>query len=612
MQQPSVARLLPVLSVGALLCSLLTVALGSIVRITGSSLACPDWPLCYGSLVPPLEVRVWVEYVHRLSASLVVLFTLGLGLVAFLTRSSVPSVLWSSVVAVLLLAAQAVVGAVVVLLEDPPLAGLVHMGLATFFVGSLAIASTGAVPALARLGRVDGGIHGKAEAPSRHLGAVTGILAASVALVLSGSYVLRSGASLACLDFPLCEATAVPASVPWLAGLQVAHRVAALATLACLSWALVEVRRLHPHASALLGGLAVALALFLVQAGFGIANVLLRLPEWARVGHVVGAVLFFGVICLLTAATWRAHSRPIGAMGRARQAGLTKWSPTLKAYLGLMKLNIVALLLVTTLAAMIAAAGGVPDVGLTFWTLVGGLLSAGAANTFNSYLDQDLDRAMARTRRRPLPSGRVSRSAALRFGVVLAVLSTAVFILFVNWLAALLASVAMAYYVLVYTAWLKRRTYHSVVIGGAAGAFPPVVGWVAVTGHIDLIALYLFAIVFFWTPPHAWALMLLVREDYRRAQVPMLPAVYSPKETSWQILLYSWLLFAITLAPAGAKLLGPMYLAASLALGTVFVGVAWALYHRPSNRWSRRLYKYSSIYLALLFLAVVLDRSLFS
>jgi protoheme IX farnesyltransferase len=180
---------------------------------------------------------------------------------------------------------------------------------------------------------------------------------------------------------------------------------------------------------------------------------------------------------------------------------------------------------------------------------------------------------------------------------------------FVNPLAAALATAALLYYVFVYTLWLKRRTYHSVTIGGAAGAFPPVVGWVAVTGQLDLLALVLFAIVFFWTPPHAWALVLLVKEDYQQVRVPMLPAIWGPKETAWQILLYSCVLVAITLVPVAAQVLGPVYLVAAVLLGGLFVALAGALWRTPSKRWSRLLYKYSSYYLALLFLAVVLDRS---
>lgn len=311
----------------------------------------------------------------------------------------------------------------------------------------------------------------------------------------------------------------------------------------------------------------------------------------------------------------RPLDRPVWPSGCRQQqvadkVGLgSRLAATARAYFELTKFHIIVLLLVTTLGSMMAARGDMPDLALVFWTLLGGALSAGAANTFNSYLDADLDRLMARTRRRPIPSGRVSPAAALRFGFLLAIASVAVLMAFVNPLATLLSTFAMAYYVLVYTAWLKRRSQHSVVIGGAAGAFPPVVGWVAATGQIDIIPLFLFAIVFFWTPPHAWALMLLVREDYRRAGVPTMPATCPTQATTRQVFLYSCTLFAITLVPAALRLLGPVYLVAALVLGTLFLLEAWALLRSPGPRTSKRLYKYSSLYLALLFLAVVLDRT---
>jgi protoheme IX farnesyltransferase len=284
---------------------------------------------------------------------------------------------------------------------------------------------------------------------------------------------------------------------------------------------------------------------------------------------------------------------------------------TISAYLNLTKPRIIVLLLLTTLGAMLAAEPGLPPLGLVVATLLGGALSAAAANTLNCYLDRDIDRLMERTReRRALPAGRLVPSQALRFGLVLAALSFIELALLVNLLAAALAQAAIWFYVFVYTGWLKRSTPSNIVIGGAAGAVPPLVGWAAVTGRIDLPALYLFAIVFFWTPPHFWALALLLKREYGQASVPMLPVVRGDDETRRQILLYTLLLVALTVIMVPFQLVGALYLAAALILGGLFLYYAVRLVREGTQRAAARLFGYSIVYLALLFTAVVVDRQL--
>jgi protoheme IX farnesyltransferase len=278
------------------------------------------------------------------------------------------------------------------------------------------------------------------------------------------------------------------------------------------------------------------------------------------------------------------------------------------AYVALMKPRIIVLLLITTLAAMVLAQGGWPPTGLVLLTMLGGFLAAGGANAINQYLDRDIDELMRRTRGRPLPAHRVAPAAALRFGVALGVASFLLFALFVNLLSAFLAITGLLVYVVVYTLWLKRATPQNIVIGGAAGAIPPLVGWAAVTGALDLLPLYLFAIVFFWTPPHFWALSLLLKRDYADARVPMLPVVEGEAETKRQILLYSLLLIAVSLLPFAARTLGGWYLAAALALGAALVAGAVRLLRGDERTWARRLFLFSNAYLALLFLAMIVDR----
>jgi protoheme IX farnesyltransferase len=278
------------------------------------------------------------------------------------------------------------------------------------------------------------------------------------------------------------------------------------------------------------------------------------------------------------------------------------------AYFALTKPRIIELLLITTVPPMIVAADGWPSLWLILATLTGGTLSAGGANAINCYVDRDIDQVMARTRKRPLPSHKVAPRNALVFGVALGVAAFVFLYLTVNPISAVLATAALLFYVFVYTIGLKRSTPQNIVIGGAAGAMPALVGWSAVTGRIDLPALALFAIVFYWTPPHFWALAMRYEKEYAAAGVPMMPVVYGRAETAKHILLYSLLLFAICLVFFAVGRMGMIYLAAALALNSVFVALAVRLWRRPERDVAWSLFRYSIYYLALLFGAMAADR----
>ncbi len=274
-------------------------------------------------------------------------------------------------------------------------------------------------------------------------------------------------------------------------------------------------------------------------------------------------------------------------------------------YVTLTKPKVQSLLLLTTVTTMYVAASPSPlRVALT---CLGGYLSAGGAGAMNHYYDRDIDAKMARTRDRPIPSGRVSPQAALSFGIVLVVASVLLLGSTVNWLAAGLSFAGFTGYVGVYTIWLKRRTPQNIVIGGAAGAIPPLVGWAAATGHLAWTAVFLFAIVFYWTPPHFWALSLLMKDEYAKVGVPMMPVVRGEAETRRQILIYSVLLYAVTQLPFCAGELGGVYLGASMTLGLAFVYAAFRLYRKATRRAALHLYLFSLAYLALLFAAMVAD-----
>ena len=277
-------------------------------------------------------------------------------------------------------------------------------------------------------------------------------------------------------------------------------------------------------------------------------------------------------------------------------------------YVTLTKPRVQLLLLLTTVTTMYVA--GDPSLSLIALTLLGGSLSAGGAGAVNHYWDRDIDAQMARTATRPVPAGRISPRAALTFGVVLAVLSFALLATTVNLLAACLSLSGFLGYVFVYTMWLKRTTPQNIVIGGAAGAVPPLVGWAAVTGGLDPAALYLFAIVFYWTPPHFWALSLLMKDEYARVGVPMMPVVHGEVETRRQIVLYTVLLVVLTLPPVVFGFFGLIYAAAALALGGVFLVLALRLQRRADRPAALRTYLYSLLYLALLFGVMVADARL--
>jgi len=279
----------------------------------------------------------------------------------------------------------------------------------------------------------------------------------------------------------------------------------------------------------------------------------------------------------------------------------------------LTKPRIISLLLVTAAAPMYAA--GEPSIWTVLLVMLGGYLMAGGANAVNMYLDRDIDDVMARTRLRPIPAGRMTPQQVLAFGVACAAAATWMLAFFVNVLAAGLALAGFYFYVFIYTRWLKRSSPQNIVIGGAAGAFPPLVGWAAVTGSLDLVAITLFLIVFYWTPPHFWALALMKQVDYGRAGVPMAPLVWGERETMHQMLWYTVILLCLTVLPWWVGAFGWLYLASAIVLGALLLGgiIKMLLAARAGRPWSGPawwVYKYSLLYLALLFVAMAVDRTL--
>ena len=291
----------------------------------------------------------------------------------------------------------------------------------------------------------------------------------------------------------------------------------------------------------------------------------------------------------------------------AAPAPSVQWRQRAKDFLALTKPVIVGLLLATTFAGLVAGYKGWPPFWLAFWTLLGGALAAGGSSALNQYIDRDLDRNMQRTARRPLPSGRLLPPEGLAFGLGLCLASYYLLAGLVNLLAALLSLAGIFYYVILYSLWLKKATTQNIVIGGGAGAIPPLVGWAAATNHLGLAALILFGIIFLWTPPHFWALAIVRKNDYERAGVPMLPVVQGEEETRRQILIYTLLLVGVSLLLPLWHMAGVLYLFSAIGLGMGLLYAGWRVWRVPGNKVAYFMYRWSSIYLLLIFAALMLD-----
>jgi protoheme IX farnesyltransferase len=439
------------------------------------------------------------------------------------------------------------------------------------------------------------------------------------ALLLFGAQVTATGAALIFPDWPLFNGQLVPAQSadPATAALQSAqflHRfVAAFVTVVVLgaawaTWRAVKQGRAPQSVLALVG---TAAALYAVQLIVGALQIWTSLAPWAVALHVgLGAAIWALMAGGAFVSFFEARTAEATLAQQTRPASdqpTASLRDRVGAYVALTKPRIIELLLVTTVPAMVLAARGIPSLWLVAWTLIGGSLAAGAANAINCYFDRDIDEIMSRTRRRPMPAHAVAPEDGLVFGLVLGVVAFAVMALFTNLVAAFLTLVAMAFYIVIYTLMLKRTTPQNIVLGGAAGALPPVIGWAAVTGDITLPSLMLFAIVFYWTPPHFWALSLRLRRDYAAAGVPMLPVVGGVPETTRHIALYTILMVALTLAFFAVAHMGLVFLAGAVLLGGLFLMQAMSMWRDGTDGRAVRLYKYSITYLTGLFVLIALD-----
>jgi protoheme IX farnesyltransferase len=595
------------LAVATTVSTVLLIAWGGVVRATGSGDGCPDWPTCFGSWIPRIQYHTLIEYFHRFLAFVSATLSIGLAVVGAwsLARGRrdrtglVPRLpAWLAVGLAPLFLIQAAIGGWIIATHEAP--GVVTLHFAVAFI-VLAVAVT--ITVLAWLTE-PGGVRSYAR-----LTAATAL--ATYALLLVGTYVRAEGAGLAFRDWPLMSGRLVPDLSQPGAGPMFAHRMLAIVVTSLIAWCLVRARTMRPRSARLVRLSTLGLVLLAAQIAVGGLNVVTELATWARAAHVaISALIWADVVALAVVAH---REPPAGSLASSAEedsaAGTTTRSveDTVRAYVALTKPRIIVLLLITTVPPMILAAGGFPSGWLVIATLLGGTMAAAAANACNMYLDRDIDQVMRRTRRRPLPRHAIQPEAALRFGFALAAVSFTFLALTVNVLAATLSLAAIAFYVFVYTMWLKRSTDQNIVIGGAAGAVPVLVGWAAVTGGLTWPAVVLFGIVFLWTPPHFWALATRVRDDYAAAGVPMLPVVRGEDETRRQIFLYSLVLFGATLVLVPVASMGPIYIATATVLGGSFVYRALRLWREPSDAKAWGLFKFSVLYLGALFAAVAID-----
>ena len=581
------------------------VVVGVVVRSTGSGLGCPEWPTCHGSWIPPFDdIHAIIEYSHRTTAAIVGALAFALAVSAVMAYRRRPEILWPSLGAFLLVVFQAILGKITVESELSGEIVTAHLAtaMALFALVIYLLVRSGYPARLQRGGAWD-----------RFTWLAAATTLATYLLLLLGAHVRATGTTMAFPDWPLMNGSLLPslsdANVP-----QFLHRWAGLLVgLLVVATAIAALRTRRAHRSVVWLAVLPAL-LFPLQGVVGAMQIFFDLAAWTQVLHLALAAAIWGfLVALLLVSHYRRRlpaAQSVAADHGAQDPRIDTLRPldTLRAYVALTKPRIIELLLVTTVPTMVLAQGGIPSLWLMVATVFGGTLAAGGANAINQYVDRDIDDIMRRTRRRPLVLGAVSPRNALIFGVALSVASFAWMALTVNLLSALLSTSAIAFYVFVYTLWLKRSTPQNIVIGGAAGCVPVLVAWSAVTGTVGVPALILFAIVFYWTPPHFWALALRYRDDYRAAGVPMLPVVRGEAETARQIALYTILLVLVSLLLLPVGGMGLIYLVAAVVLGGLFLLYAWRLWRdESSGRAAIHLFRYSISYLTLLFVAVAAD-----
>jgi protoheme IX farnesyltransferase len=586
------------LVLAASIMTFLLIVMGGIVRVTESGLGCPDWPTCFGQWIPPLRADAIIEYMHRLIAALTTPLIFASAVVAWMKYRKVRWVSRPALLAIIFLVIEIILGAITVILETPGWIVAVHLGTA-LTVFALLLASTvvsfarNAIPA-----RPDKLVF---RTPFARLTLWT--MAAIFVVLVSGALVAGAGATKACTGWPLCNGLWFPVNGPqWI---HMIHRLIVAISAILVILVLVQAWRTQRSQAAILPAATLMAALYFAQAFVGALKTTQGFPVFLLGLHVATAAAVWAAVVVLVLVT--------GLAGRSIADERNEAAPTInllqraRALFVMTRPVVVLLLLLTAFGGMVVGARMIPPLPVVFWTLVGGALAAGGAQAINQYVDRDIDVIMVRTSRRPIPTGQVTPAEGLAWGLALCVAAVYLVAGFVNGLAALLTLAGILYYVIIYTLALKRTSVQNIVIGGGAGALPPLVGWAAATGSLDVGALILFAIIFFWTPPHFWALAIVRLKDYSRAGIPMLPVVRGELFTRQQIMLYTVVLVFVTFLPAVLRLAGIVYLVSALILGAYLLLAAWRVWKEEGNKVAWAMYRSSSLYLAFLFVAFMAD-----
>jgi protoheme IX farnesyltransferase len=600
-------------SFGVLIYNLAVVVWGAFVAASLSGAGCgAHWPLCDGQVLPVFkDAKRVIEFVHRTSSGIVLILVAVLCIWAFRAFSKGHPVRKAAFFSLVFTLTEAALGAMLVLFEWVALnpteqrafAHSLHLVNTFLLIGALTLTFMWARGAK----RLD--LKGQGVVPWALGFGLLGVLVLGV----SGSVTALGDRLYPVSNLMEGFKQDLSPTSSFLIHLRLLHPLIATSVGLYLVLIIGLVNYLRPSDALLRAGRWIG-GLFVLQMGLGFLDIWLMAPIWLQLVHLaVADLLWIAMIVAVVTALGEGVKKV--EMGKAHVpdpedlAAKPQGMALVKDYLILTKPRVISLLLFTTLTAMFVAAGGWPGGWLFLAVAVGGYMAAGGANTINMVIERDLDAKMKRTSKRPIVTRHISTTEGLIFGLALAAGSFGLLWWAANLLAAVMALSGLVFYVFVYTMLLKRRTWHNIVIGGAAGAFPPLVGWAAVTGELSPLAWWLFLIVFTWTPVHFWALALLIKDDYAKAEVPMLPVVLGEKVTVIQIGLYSIATALISSMPLLQRQVGPMYLVGAVALNALLILRSLQLYQRPDRPHAVTLYKYSMVYLALLFLVMAFDRS---
>jgi protoheme IX farnesyltransferase len=572
------------------------IVIGNLVRLTNSSQGCPDWPTCYGQWGFPAGVTAIIQYSHLVITLLDVVIILLVTIIATLKFRRLKMVVYPLYIVLALFLVEVLLGLSAIFVTSTPLNQIMHLAFALAIL-SLLILVTVVAFNFGREGQLADFLN--YHEPFKKLSLI--LLVGLLLVMASGEFVIAGGST--CTTWPACGGKIFTMGLPgWM---PLIHSVLAGLVSLLVIMIISMAWKIYSNNPVVLTSATATGILYFGQVLIGALKVSRSFPVDLVGVHAITTAALWAAACVLTASA--GLSNPIQQYGSGTAKQLSSFRQRAKDFFMLTKPLIMVLLLVTTVTGMVMGGRGLPALSTFLWTLVGGALAAGGSSAVNQFVDRDLDKLMQRTSKRPVASGRITPAEGLAFGVALCLLSFFILVGFVNLLAALLSLAGMVYYVLIYSILLKTATVQTIVIGGGAGAIPPLVGWAAVTGSLNVPSLVLFAIIFFWTPPHFWALALVRAKDYARAGVPMLPVIKGEYVTRTQIFIYTLELVGLTLLLPLFRLSGSIYLVSAMALGGVLIFTAWKVWRMGGNKTAWMMYRFSSMYLALLFFAMILD-----